>query len=183
MTNCVFSYIGMDMVAAAAAENRSQGNSESIKMATRKINLRIILLYFFAIVTASFPVAYNDEHLLKTNHGLKSATSSPFMVAIYNAGIPVLPHILNAFFIFSSSSAGINSLYTASRTLHALATSERVIEGPIARRLRLTVRGVPMVAVCTSASFGLLAFMSTRAQPQKVLNARGHQNTTHPPDH
>ncbi|KAI9773681.1 MAG: hypothetical protein M1840_006955 [Geoglossum simile] len=172
MTNCVFSYIGMDIVAAAAAENKSQGNSESIKMATRKINLRIILLYFFAIVTASFPVAYDDKHLLITNHGLKSAASSPFMIAIFNAGIPVLPHILNAFFIFSSSSAGINSLYAASRTLHALASSDRVVGGPIAKRLRLTVRGVPMVAVLTSASFGLLAFMSTKTQPQKVPNAR-----------
>ncbi|KAI9770162.1 MAG: hypothetical protein M1839_003264 [Geoglossum umbratile] len=169
MTNAVFSYIGMDIVAAAAAENKSQGNSESIKMATRKINLRIILLYFFAIVTVSFPVAYDDRHLIFSNHGLKSGTSSPFMIAIFNAAIPVLPHILNAFFIFSSSSAGINSLYTASRTLHALASSGRVLEGPIARRLRLTSRGVPVVSVLTSASFGLLAFMSTKTQPQKVL--------------
>ncbi|KAI9856331.1 MAG: hypothetical protein M1813_009167 [Trichoglossum hirsutum] len=169
MTTAIFSYIGMDIVAATAAENKFQGNSESIKMATRKISLRIILLYFFAIVTASFPVAYDDPHLLQTNHGLKSGASSPFMIAIFNAGIPVLPHLLNAFFIFSSSSAGINALYVASRTLHALAVSGRVFDGPIARRLKLTVFGVPMVAVFTSSSFGLLAFMSTKAQPSKVL--------------
>jgi amino acid transporter len=179
MTTAIFSYIGMDIVAATAAENKFQGNSESIKMATRKISLRIILLYFFAIVTASFPVAYDDPHLLQTNHGLKSGASSPFMIAIFNAGIPVLPHLLNAFFIFSSSSAGINALYVASRTLHALAVSGRVFDGPIARRLKLTVFGVPMVAVFTSSSFGLLAFMSTKAQPSKVatkpiLHTRGY---------
>ncbi|KAH0536832.1 hypothetical protein FGG08_006330 [Glutinoglossum americanum] len=171
MTTAIFSYIGMDIVAATAAETKFQGNSESIKMATRKISLRILLLYFFAIVTVSFPVAYDDPHLLVTNHGLKSGASSPFMIAIYNAGIPVLPHILNAFFIFSSSSAGINALYVASRTLHALAVSGRVWEGPVARRLRLTKFGVPMVAVLGSASFGLLAFMSTKAQPAKYMRA------------
>ncbi|KAH0556158.1 hypothetical protein GP486_005911 [Trichoglossum hirsutum] len=169
MTNAIFSYIGMDIVAATAAENKNQGNSESIKMATRKISLRIILLYFFAIMTASFAVAYDDSHLLADNHGLKSGASSPFMIAIFNAGIPVMPHLLNTFFIFSSSSAGINALYVASRTLHALAVSGRVFGGPIARRLKITKFGVPMVAVFTSASFGLLAFMSTKAKPTKVL--------------
>jgi amino acid transporter len=169
MIASIFPYVGMDIVAVTAAENKFQGNSESIKMASRKISLRILLLYFFAITTASFAVAYDDPQLLVTNHGLRSGASSPFMIAIYNAGIPVLPHILNAFFIFSSSSAGINALYAASRTLHALAVSGRVWEGPIARRLRLTRFGVPMVGVLASASFGLLTLMSTKAQPTKVI--------------
>jgi amino acid transporter len=168
MTLTIWSYLGMDIVAATAAETKGYGDPESIKMATRKISLRIILIYFFCIVVVSFPVAYDDPHLLRSNHGNKSGASSPFMVAIVNAGIPTLPHILNAFFIFSASSAGINSLYVASRTLHAMATEGRVLDGFITRRLKRTNHGVPMYAVFASASFGLLTFMSTKTAPSQV---------------
>jgi yeast amino acid transporter len=168
MTRAIFSYIGMDAVAATASETKGFGNSETIKMSFRKISIRVILLYFFAIVAQSFPVAYDDDHLSFRNHGLASGVSSPFMIAIVNAGIKGLPHVLNGFFIFSSSSAGANSLYVASRTLHALAIERKVFEGPIQRQLRLTHYGVPLVAVAVSASFGLLAFMSTKATSTKV---------------
>lgn len=168
MTKAIFSYIGMDVVAATAYETKGFGNSENIKISFRKISIRAILLYFFAIVAQSFPVASNDTHLSFTNHGLASGASSPFMVAIVNAGIKGLPHILNGFFIFSSFSAGANALYVASRTLHALAVDHQVLEGPFQRKLRLTHNGVPMVAVLASASFGLLAFMSTKTTSTQV---------------
>lgn len=168
MTRAIFSYIGMDVVAATAYETKGFGNSENLKMSFRKISIRVILLYFFSIVAQSFPVAYDDPHLSFTNHGLASGASSPFMIAIVNAGIKGLPHVLNGFFIFSSSSAGANSLYVASRTLHALAVERKVLDGPIQRQLKLTYQGVPLVAVAASASFGLLAFMSTKASSTKV---------------
>lgn len=168
MTRAVFSYIGMDVVAATAYETRGFGNSENIKISFRKISIRTVLVYFFAILAQSFPVASNDTRLSFSNHGLASGASSPFMIAIVNAGIKVLPHILNGFFIFSSCSAGAGSLYVASRTLHALAVDGKVLEGRIQRQLKLTHKGVPMVAVAASASFGLLAFMSIKASSTKV---------------
>jgi yeast amino acid transporter len=168
MTLTIWSYLGMDIVSVTAAETKGYGDPESIKMATRKISLRILLIYFFCIVTISFAVPSDDPHLLQSNHGYKSGASSPFMIAIVNAGIPTLPHILNAFFIFSSSSAGINSLYVSSRTLHAMAVEGRVLDGFITRRLKRTNYGVPMYAVFASAAFGLLPFMSTKTAPSQV---------------
>jgi amino acid transporter len=158
----------MDAVAATAYETRGFGNSENIKISFRKISIRIILLYFFAIIAQSFPVAYDDPRLSLTNQGLASGASSPFMIAIVNAGIKGLPHVLNGFFIFSSCSAGANSLFVASRTLHALAVEQRVFQGPLQRLLRLTHYGVPLVSVAASATFGLLAFMSTKATSTQV---------------
>jgi yeast amino acid transporter len=169
MTSSIFSYVGMDLVAVTAAETRGFGDSESIKIATRKISLRVIIFYFLASVAVSFPVAYDDPNLLTSNRGLASAASSPFTIAIYNAGIPVLPHILNAFLIFSSTATGISGLYGASRTLHALAVSGRVLDGPVARSLQITHSGVPVVAVLASGIFGFLAFMSINSGPAKVL--------------
>ncbi|KAH0556771.1 hypothetical protein GP486_005439 [Trichoglossum hirsutum] len=170
MTLTIWSYLGMDIVSVTAAETKNYGDPESIKMATRKISLRILLLYFFCIVVISFAVPYDDPHLLKTNNGYKSGASSPFMIAVVNAGIPTLPHIINAFFIFSASSAGINSLYVTSRTLHAMAVEGRVMNGFITRRLKRTTYGVPMYAVFASAAFGLLPFMSTKTAPSQVLS-------------
>lgn len=168
MTKAIFSYIGMDTVAATAYETKGFGNSENIRISFRKICIRIILLYFFAIVGQSFPVAYNDPRLTFSNHGLASGASSPFLIAIVNAGITGLPHVLNGFFIFSAASAGANSLYVASRTLHALAVERRVFESVFQQQLKLTYYGVPLVAVGTSASFGLLAFMSTKETSTQV---------------
>jgi yeast amino acid transporter len=168
MTLTIWSYLGMDIVSVTAAETKGYGDPESIKMATRKISLRILLVYFFCIVSMSFVVPYDDPQLLSSNNGYKSGAASPFVIATVNAGISTLPHILNAFFIFSASSAGINSLYVASRTLHAMAVEGRVLDGFITRRLKRTNYGVPMYAVFASATFGLLPFMSTKTAPSQV---------------
>ena len=42
MINVMFSYVGMDIMAATAAESKSLADAESMKMAARKINIRII---------------------------------------------------------------------------------------------------------------------------------------------
>jgi len=81
--------------------------------------------------------------------------------------------VLNAFWIFSAFSCGVNGLYTASRLLHALASVRNAWPTRLywlkARLERTTSKGVPLAAVFTSWLFGFLGFLGAQPQPAQVL--------------
>lgn len=61
MTTIFFSYQGMFSVSVTAAENRRLETEESIKIATRKIALRVITLYTLLVFSVGLNVPYNDD--------------------------------------------------------------------------------------------------------------------------
>lgn len=65
-------------------------------------------------------VPYNHPRLgVKDNSA--DAKASPFVLAVLDAQIPVVPHIVNAVILVSVLSVGNASTFAASRTLEALA--------------------------------------------------------------
>jgi L-asparagine transporter-like permease len=113
----------MDIVAATAAESKELANAESMKMAARKINLRIIILYCLAVLVGSFLVP--DNHPFINGGGQSVGSHSIFIIAVVEAGIPAAAHFFNAVFVFSSFTCAINSMYVASRVLHTLALRDQ----------------------------------------------------------
>ena len=174
MTTAVFSLIGFDAVAITAAENKDLARDESMKLATRKISLRIILLYTLAAFTVGLNVPYNDPNLADYNiHSLKSGQYSIFIIQQIRDGLIHWPHFFNAFFIFSATSAGINALYISSRLLHALASLDDVWPRSnrftfVKRRLRRTYNGVPVTAVFVSWCFGWLSSLVSSKSSSEV---------------
>lgn len=63
----IFSMIGFEAVSITAPENRDLQRQESIKMATRKISLRIILLYSLGAFVGGLNVPYDDSQLSDTS--------------------------------------------------------------------------------------------------------------------
>lgn len=63
---------------------------------------RILLFYVFGALVVGMLVPYDEPRLLG---GTGNATSSPFVIAINNAGIKILPDIINAFILISAYSA------------------------------------------------------------------------------
>jgi yeast amino acid transporter len=176
MTTCNFGMAGFDAVAIAAAESKDLEEDESVKLATRKISLRIILLYTLATFTVGLNVPYTDPnlHVLASN-SLQNGEHSIFIIAAVRAHLIGWPHFLNAFFIFSATSAGINALYLASRLLHALASipgawPRWTLTMTLRERLERTVYGVPIAAVFACWLFGLLGFLAVKPSPQVVSN-------------
>ncbi|KAK6604603.1 amino acid permease [Botrytis cinerea] len=155
--NVIFSYTGMDIVAATAAESKSLANAESMKMAARKISIRIVTLYTMAMITASFIVPYT--HPFINGKGQSVGAHSIFVIAVVEAGLPAMAHFFNAIFAFASFTCAINSMYVASRVLHTLALQDQAGPEFIARRLRQTRSGVPIRAVLATAAMALVAFM------------------------
>jgi len=156
----------MDIVAATAAESKSLADAESMKMAARKISIRIITFYVMAVFTASFVVPYN--HPFINGGGSSVGSHSPFIIAPVEAGIPSAAHFINGMFVLSSFTCAIDSLYVASRVLHTLALRNQTGTEFITRRLRQCRSGVPVRAVLASGIMMLIAYMGRTGSPGEV---------------
>jgi amino acid transporter len=177
MTSCLFGLIGFETIAITAAENRDLRSEETIKIGTRKIALRIILLYTLATFTVGMNVPYTypliqDTKVISFGYGQNCV----FVISAVLNQLRGWPYFINDFIIFSATTAGANGLYNASRTLHALASIPDVWPdyAPIhafRRRLERTSYGVPHTAVFISAAFGMLGFLA--ANPDSQLVCRG----------
>jgi amino acid transporter len=175
MSTTLFSLTGWEMVLWAAPECKEMHKTETTKMTTRKISIRVILLYSLAAFTVGLNVPYDDENLRDlTLLSVKGGQNSVFVIACIRENVKFFPHFFTGFFIFSACSTGINCLYGASRALHALASirdcwpSNAVFES-IRSRLERTRHGVPMNAVFTSWLVALVAFLATTAKPDDTL--------------
>jgi amino acid transporter len=116
LVNAAFAYGGVEMVAVAAGE--AENPRKNIPKAVRRVFWRILFFYVLGSLAIGVLVPYNDARLLG---GSGTATASPWVIAIYNAGIPVLPSIINFVILTSASSSANAFLYTGSRYMYALA--------------------------------------------------------------
>ncbi|KAK4210658.1 amino acid permease-domain-containing protein [Rhypophila decipiens] len=123
MVTSFFSLMGWDVILLTAPENRDLARDETIKMSTRKITLRVMLLYALAVFTVGLNVPANDAQLRNlTLNGVGGGSTSVFVLAAIREHVVGFPHFLNGFYIFSACTTGIASLYSASRILHAIAS-------------------------------------------------------------
>lgn len=124
LVNAAFSYGGVEMVAVAAGE--AENPRKNIPKAVRRVFWRILFFYVLGTLAIGVLIPYNDPKLLSA---LKSkapgAAQSPWVIAMYRAGIPALPSIINAVILTSASSSANAFLYTGSRYLFALAQNRQ----------------------------------------------------------
>ncbi|GAC76336.1 amino acid transporters [Moesziomyces antarcticus T-34] len=160
LVNAAFSFIGTEIVAIASAEAKNP--RKSVPSAIRKVWIRICLFYFLGTFMIGLVCASNAPELTK---GAKTASRSPFVVAINNAGIKALPSIVNAALVTSAVSAASSDLFTSSRALYSLA-----IAGSAPRIFaRTTKRGLPYIAVAVSVAFSALSYMSVQSGASTVF--------------
>ncbi|BGP45246.1 hypothetical protein JCM10450v2_001063 [Rhodotorula kratochvilovae] len=123
---------------------------------TPTVWIRIILFYVTSVLIIGLLVSSNDPRL---NLSTGDAASSPFVIAIQDAGIKALPSVINAALLTSAWSAASSDMYTASRALYGLA-----IQGNAPRIFsRTTSWGLPWVGCLAGAAFALLAYMAAGA--------------------
>lgn len=147
-----FSFIGTEIVAVTVGEARNP--RRAVPKAIKRVFYRIVTFYILGIFVIALIVPYNDPRLVSDTG---NAASSPFTIAISNAGIKVLPSIVNAVVLIAAWSAANSDVYAASRTLVALS-----LEGKApAIFKKCTKDGLPVWATAFTASLGLLAFMGT----------------------
>ncbi|RDX55228.1 amino acid permease [Lentinus brumalis] len=162
MPQVAFAYVGTEIVAIAGAEVKNP--RKNIPKAIRSIYIRLLLFYLGGVTVMGLLVPSNDPRLSLASISA-TAAASPFVIAISNAGIKVLPSIINAAILSSAWSASNSDLYSSSRALYGLA-----LNGNAPRIfLKVTSNGLPWVSVAFSAVFGLLAFMGISSGSGKVF--------------
>ncbi|KAK7987912.1 C2H2 finger domain-containing protein [Apiospora arundinis] len=161
-----FAFAGTELVGLAAAETMNP--RKSLPTAIKQVFWRISLFYIVALTLVGLLVPYTDSRLLQGEDGDKSPTAaaSPFVIAIENAGIEVLPSVMNVVILIAVLSVGNSSVFGSSRTLAALADQKQ------APKILAYVdrQGRPLVAILVASSMGLLAFLADLGAQSTVLD-------------
>ncbi|KAI8593146.1 amino acid permease [Geranomyces variabilis] len=159
LVQAAFSYIGTEIVAIAAGEAKNP--RRNIPKAIKRVSVRIALFYIGGTFIIGLLVPSN--HPLLGSH--KDARGSPFVIGIQQAGINVLPDIINFCLLTSAWSAASSDMYTSSRALYGLAVS-----GQAPAIFKRTLRnGLPYYAVLVSLVFSCLAFLGLSTGSGKIF--------------
>lgn len=158
--NALYAYSGIENITVAAAETRSP--RRAIPMAARRIFIRILLFYVVTIFMVGLVVPSNDPDLLKSTD---TASQSPFVIAARNAGIKVVPSIINAVVLTSAWSSGNSNMLGGSRILFGMAA-----HGHAPTIFRRTSRfGIPYIAVALYGIFMALGYMTLSSSASTVF--------------
>ena len=149
-----FAFGGTELVGLAAAE---AGNPrKAIPRAVKQIFWRISILYILSLIIIGCLVPYTSARLLTESSSNYDASASPFVIAIEDANINILPSIFNGVILCAVLAVGNSSIYGASRTLCALAEC-----GQAPQILTYIDRqGRPLSAVALSIVLGLIAYIN-----------------------
>ncbi|CAK7895468.1 probable lysine/arginine permease Can3p [[Candida] anglica] len=156
--------VGPEYLSMVASEAKNPRKTMSVAFKT--VVYRLALFYIGGALSVSILVAYNDPRFVELTAISSDALSSPYVVAMQNMNVKVLPHIVNAVAITSSFSAGNSQVYCSSRALLGLA--ERGFAPKIFNRC--TKSGVPIYGVAASIGFSMLSLMQLGKSGGTVLN-------------
>lgn len=150
MINAAFAFIGSEVTAIAAAETADP--RRAVPKAIKSVWFRLVVFYICSAFIIGLLVSpYNPSLNLDS-----TAAKSPFVIAIKEAGIPILPSIINAALLSSAWSAACADLFISTRALHGLA-----VRGQAPKIFsRTSENGLPYAAVSLGAAFALLSFMA-----------------------
>lgn len=150
-----------ELIALSAGETVAP--RRNIPKAARRYVWRLLLFYGMGSFIIGVIVPFTDDRLLSPK---SNASASPFVIAIQNAGIEGLNHVINAAILTSAWSAGNAFLFSGSRILYGLALSGQ------APRIfgRANTRGVPYAAVLVTWVPGLLAYLTVSDSSATVFD-------------
>ena len=158
-----FSFAGTELVGLAAAETANP--RKSLPTAVKQVFWRITLFYIVSLTIVGLLVPYTDPNLINGDSGVDAA-ASPFVIAIVNAGIDVMPHIMNVVIMIAVLSVGNSSVYGSSRTLAALAE-----QGQAPRIFAyIDRRGRPIVGIGLTSVMGLLGYLAASPKQGEAFN-------------
>ncbi|KAL1616870.1 hypothetical protein SLS56_011238 [Neofusicoccum ribis] len=142
---------GTEMVGVVVGE--AQHPRYNLPRAVRMLMWRIFIFYVLTMLFLTFVVPYDDANLL----GGSNANGSALVIAINEAGIAVLPDLLNAVVMVCVVSVGSTSIYISSRVMKGLA-EEGFAPAWLANTDRL---GRPYAALVASGTVGIvLAYLN-----------------------
>lgn len=154
-------YSGTEAVAITGGESRNP--KKDIPKALKQTFWRILIVYVGMVFFTGLIVPSNSEGLLSATS--KSA-SSPFTVALNQAGWGGAGNLINAIIVVTLLSSINSAIYIASRTIYAQA---KVGRAP-AFLAKTTQNGVPVNAIVFTNLFGLISLLNISENAGNVFN-------------
>ncbi|KAL2065030.1 hypothetical protein VTL71DRAFT_4170 [Oculimacula yallundae] len=157
-----FAFAGTELVGLAAAETANP--RKSLPTAIKQVFWRISIFYIASLTVVGLLVPYNEPRLLSGGNAI--AAASPFVISINNAGIDILPSLMNVVILIAVLSVGNSAIFGSSRTLAALAD-----QGQAPKFFSYIDRkGRPLLAILFASSLGLVAFVADSGSQGTVLD-------------
>ncbi|KAK0492668.1 general amino acid permease AGP2 [Armillaria luteobubalina] len=164
LLQAVFTMCGPEFVSMTAGE--AENPRTTLPQTFKGVYTRVTTFFILGALSVGILLPYSDPNLqLALSDPKPGAGSSPYVIAMQNMNIPVLPHIVNALIMLSIFSAGNSYVFCASRTLYGMALQRRL---PMFLT-RCTRNGVPIYCVGIAILVALLAFLQVSNDTSKVL--------------
>lgn len=161
LVTAVFAFLGTELCGITFAECARP--RRAIPKAIKLTFYRIVVFYVLSIFFLGMCVSPKDPLLLSASGN--TASASPFVIAIKNADIKGLDHVINACILLFVLSAANSDMYICSRTIYGLAVS-----GYAPKFFSRTNKmGVPYYGVALSFAFSLLAYMTVSSGAAEVF--------------
>lgn len=161
--SATFAYGGSEIVVVASGETKDP--RRNIKRSVKRVFWRVLLFYVLSIFLVGLCVSSEDPNLLNAiNSSAPGVGASPFVIAIKNAGIKTLPHIINAVVLSSAWSAGNSFFYASTRVLYSAA-----LDGKAPAFLKYEKYGVPYACVALTTALSCLVYLNVNNQSSEVF--------------
>ena len=158
-----FAYLGSELVGVTVGE--AQNPRKVIPRAIKLTFWRILFFYVLSVLLIGTLVPFDSSRLSFATKQSTGASASPFVVAIVESGIRVLPGFINACILIFVFSAANSDLYVATRVLFSLAR-----EGNSHRIFAQTdSRGVPIYALGLSSLIACISFLNVSNDSRVVF--------------
>ncbi|KAI9150800.1 amino acid permease AGP2 [Paramyrothecium foliicola] len=166
--SAAFTIVGPEYVSMIAGETKLP--RRYLKNAFKTAYVRFTLFFVGSALCVGIVIPYNDPTLLSIlagdSGGAGTAAASPYVIAMNNLGISVLPHVTNALLVTSIFSAGNAYTYCGTRSLYGLA-----LDGRAPKFLTKTTKsGVPIACLLVIMVFPCLAFLRVSSSSAEVLS-------------
>lgn len=161
-----FIVVGPEYLSMASAESKLPRTY--MKSAFKTVYFRFGLFFIGGALATGIILPYNDptlRNIVTGDGGSGTAAASPYVIAMKNLGIKVLPDIVNALIFTSIFSAGNTYMFCAIRSLYGMA-----LEGSAPKILtKCTKDGVPIYCFAVTMMFPFLAFLQLSSSSLVVL--------------
>ncbi|KAK3674970.1 hypothetical protein LTR78_005314 [Recurvomyces mirabilis] len=163
-----FPIVGPEYASMTAGEAKRP--RVTVKDAFKTMYWRFGVFFIIGALACRIILPYDDPTLVDILSGKATgsgtANASPYVIAMKNLGISVLPQVVSVLMVTSIFSAGNTLTYCATRSLYGLA-----LEGRAPRLLRkCTKSGIPIYCFAVVMVFPFLSFLQVSNSSVVVLN-------------
>ncbi|ANZ77587.1 BA75_05213T0 [Komagataella pastoris] len=164
LSQACFTISGPDYVSSVAGE--SANPRKTLPTAFKQVFYRLTFIFIIGVLCIGTVCSPRDPHLIAAlEEGRPGSGSSPYVIAMDNLKIKVLPHIVNGALALSAFSSGNSYTYCSSRVLYGLAYTGKAPK----IFAYCTKSGIPLYSVLMSLCWAFLSFLEMNTQSQIVL--------------